>query len=164
MTDAPSSAAGLHMWLLIAAAACATTAAPEEGAAAMACSCPGQPELCRPLDKPLPARDVHVYSDCTSPPGAADPEGCDWHKTLNFSAVTTVVRGRRPRMPGKVRTTRTQPPLNTSSRPCTGARPASPTPRSPVACHAVSSWLGQFFDQYRVGSRYGCGMDWTYLW
>jgi hypothetical protein len=92
MTAAPT-AAGLHRWLLIAAVTCATTAAPEAGAAAMACSCPGQPELCRPLDKPLPAHDVHVYSDCTSPPGAADPEGCDWHKTLNFSAVTTVVQG-----------------------------------------------------------------------
>ena len=76
------------MWLPFATAACATIATPPA-----ACSCPGQPELCKPLDKPLPSSDVHVYSDCTSPPGAADPDGCDWHKTLNFSAVTTIVQG-----------------------------------------------------------------------
>eukprot|EP01048_Picozoa_sp_COSAG05_P013893 COSAG05_NODE_1523_length_4641_cov_5.853589_4_plen_459_part_00 len=87
--DVPGSRLGLRiMWLLFATAACATTATPPA-----ACSCPGQPELCKPLDTPLPSSDVHVYSDCTSPPAAADPDGCDWHKTLNFSAVTTIVQG-----------------------------------------------------------------------
>ena len=42
----------------------------------------------------VPADDhLHVYSDCESPPTARDPKGCDWHTTLNFSAVTTVVDG-----------------------------------------------------------------------
>lgn len=87
----PAARAGLHWWLLLQATAimCAATTT----TAAAACSCPGQPQLCRPLDKPLPTRDVHVYSDCTSPPGAADPNGCDWHRTLNLSAVTTIVQG-----------------------------------------------------------------------
>ena len=58
------------------------------------CSCPGQPsDLCRPLSRPLPLRDVHAFSDCESPQGPTDPKGCDWRKTINFSAVTTVVDG-----------------------------------------------------------------------
>jgi hypothetical protein len=42
----------------------------------------------------VPADDhLHVYSDCSSPPTAGDPKGCDWHATLNLSAATTVVDG-----------------------------------------------------------------------
>jgi len=45
------------------------------------CTCPGglPDRLCRPLATPPPhGRDVHVYSDCTSPPTPADPRGCRW--------------------------------------------------------------------------------------
>ena len=60
------------------------------------CSCgadPASAALCRPLPSPAPARDVHVYSDCSSPPSPDDPRGCSWRGTLNLSAVTTVVDG-----------------------------------------------------------------------
>ena len=51
--------------------------------------CPCAQALCQPLGRPLSGRNVHVYSDCSSP----GSDRCDWHATVNFSAVTTVVDG-----------------------------------------------------------------------
>ena len=63
------------------------------------CECAGGAP-CRPLGLPPPARDVHVYSDCTSP----GSEPCDWHATLNFSAIRTVVDGSKLGGPSRPRT------------------------------------------------------------